>query len=83
MKPRDYIGAGAKAVKAAASAAVSAVVKTVPEPAALSRDARDELRRRAEINARGAAARAEMQAALFGRTRWMGGRGAGWMNRGR
>lgn len=81
MKARDYLGATAKAVKAVAVAAIDAVAKPVPSRV-LSPDARAEMRRRAEINARGAAGRADMQAALCGRSQWMRP-ASGWMNRGR
>ena len=72
----------ASVVKAAVATAAKAITaRAVPGPR--SRDARDELRRREEINARGDAQRAELEAELFGRSRWLGRRTSGWLKRGR
>ena len=85
-----------KKVKGAASKVVEAAhpkppapfdpagVDRVPGVRKLRRDewANDELRRRAEANARGAEARATLDAALFGRARWVNA-GPGWLHRGR
>lgn len=62
----------AKAVKTVAAA----VTGSAPEKQR-SRHAIEELRRRAEVNARGAAIRAE----LTGGGRWLGGRGPGWLSK--
>lgn len=79
MKVLDVAGTGlAKAAKAIA--APIAKVLAAPAPAgALARDADDELRRRAEINARGAQVRAGHEEAIFGsRSGWLPRR-AGWL----
>jgi hypothetical protein len=78
MKLLDVAGSGAKAVKDAALALAKAVATTRP----VNRDAAEELRRRADVNARAEAARAEREATLFGSSRWLARR-PGWLGRGR
>lgn len=76
MKALDVVGTGVKAAVAAVAAALA------PAPKAPSRDAVEELRRRARINAEAAVARAEREAALFGSSRWVARR-PGRLERGR
>jgi hypothetical protein len=78
MKLLDVAGTGAKAVKDAALAIAKVVATSRP----VNRDAAHELRRRADVNARAEAARAEREAAIFGSSRWLGRR-PGWLGRGR
>ncbi len=76
MKVLDVVGTGVKA----AAKADAAVVAPPPRPK-LSRDAEDELRRRAEVNAAAARRRAELDRALFGSSsRWLQRR-PGWLDR--
>jgi hypothetical protein len=78
MKVLDYAGAGLKAAKGAVSAVAKAVIPRRPvDPVAA-----EELRRRAEVNARGDAIRAEREAAFFDSSRWLSRR-PGWLGRGR
>ena len=74
MKVLDVAGTGLKAVKDAAAA----VAKALGAPRPVDRAAVDELRRRADVNARAAVARAEREAALFGSSRWLARR-PGWL----
>ena len=66
--------------------AAARVVATVAEaiapgaPSKPSREAVEELRRRADVNARAQAARAEREAEMFGSSRWLRRR-AGWLSR--
>ena len=78
MKLLDVAGTGVRAVKDAAAA----VARAVAGPRPVGPDAREELRRRADVNARAAEARAEREAALFGTSRWLARR-PGWLGRGR
>lgn len=77
MKILDVAGTGIKKAAGAAAARVTAALAPAP---GRSREADEELRRRAEINARGAAQRAARDEALFGATRWLGRR-PGWLDR--
>lgn len=80
MKTLDF-----KAIPAAIAQAAVAVKAAVSRKPAkpTNRDAADELRRRAEVNARGAAARGDLDRALFGgRSSWIPAR-PGWLDRGR
>jgi molybdopterin-biosynthesis enzyme MoeA-like protein len=78
MKILDVAGTGVKAVKGAAAA----VAKALGAPRPADRVAAEELRRRAEVNARAAAARAQREAMMFGGSRWLNRR-PGWLGRGR
>lgn len=75
MKTLEVLGAG---VRKAAQAVVAAVAPTARPQR--SREAEEELRRRAEVNARGDARRAALEAELFGGGRWLARR-PGWLNR--
>jgi hypothetical protein len=75
VKVLDVAGTGIKAAVAAAQKLVA------PAAAVRSRDAEEELRRRASVNAEAARRRAEREAELFGtgawvprRSGWLGGR---------
>jgi hypothetical protein len=76
MKLLDVVGTGAKAVKAA----VAAVVAPAPRP---SRMAKEELERRAQINAQAEAERARrariLDEALADRPSWLGPRRRHWL----
>ncbi len=79
MKTLDVLGTGVKVAKNAAKAIAAKVVPVAP---VVSREAREELERRAAINARGAALRAEREAQvaqLFGENRWVPRR-PGWLD---
>lgn len=77
MKTFDVLSSGISAAKAAVQKAAAAVAGRAPK---LSREAQEELRRRAEVNARADAARAEQEAAIFGTSRWLPRR-PGWLER--
>ena len=77
MKILDVAGTG---LKKAAGAVVARVSAAVAPGRRRSREADEEVRRRAEINARGDALRAAREAALFGESRWLGRR-PGWLDR--
>lgn len=73
MKTLDFKGpvvevavAAGKAVRRAAASVVNALTEVRPGKPR-SRDAAAELRRRAEINAQGAARRRDLESAVFGR----------------
>lgn len=70
MKLLDVLGTGKRGPKKPMAAAVTSGTR--------NREADDELRRRAEVNARGAAARAAREEALFGRRGWIPRR-PGWL----
>ena len=76
MKLLDVVGTGAKAVKAA----VAAIVTPAPRR---SREAKEELERRAEINARAQVERARrariLDEALDDRPSWLGPRRRHWL----
>jgi hypothetical protein len=76
MKLLDVVGTGAKVVKDAAAA----VARAVAGPGPVGPWAREELRRRADVNATAAAARADREAAMFGGSRWLRRR-PGWLGR--
>jgi hypothetical protein len=76
MKILDVAGTGLKVVKAAAVAVAKAIRPLAMSPR--SQDAAEELRRRAEINARGAELRAARDREFFGRSRWVNAR-PGWL----
>ena len=77
MKLLDVAGTGIKAAVAAA-AAMLPKAKSAP----VSPEAREEMRRRAAVNARAEAARRDREAMLFGSSRWLGRR-PDWLERGR
>lgn len=73
MKALDVLGTG---VKAAAKAVATALAPSAPP----SREALEELRRRADVNARAAANRDEREAEMFGTSRWLRRR-SHWLDR--
>jgi hypothetical protein len=73
VKTLDVVGTGKRLVAAVKAAAATAA------PRALSADAREELRRRAAVNARAEAARAEREG-IYGAGRWLARR-PGWLGR--
>lgn len=76
MKALDVLGTGVKATAKAIIAAASPAVQRKPSPEAL-----EELRRRATVDARAAAARADREAELFGTpSQWLRHR-PGWLDR--
>ena len=78
MKTLDYVG---EKVKAAVATVSKAMAAGAAKPAR-SRDAQEELDRRASVNARAAAIRADREAAIFGHSRWLPPT-SNWLNRGR
>lgn len=73
MKALDVLGTGVKA-------AVKAVAAAMAPPGVPSREATEELRRRADVNAKAAADRLDHEAEMFGTSRWLR-RKAGWLSR--
>jgi hypothetical protein len=73
VKALDVLGTGVKA-------AARAVAAVVAPPAALGPDAVEELRRRADANARTEEQRAAREAELFGSGRWLRRR-SNWLSR--
>lgn len=76
MKTLDVLGTG---VRKAAKALAAVVAPSAARPWR-SPEAEQELRRRAEVNARGEATRAALEAELFGGGRWLNRR-PGWLER--
>jgi hypothetical protein len=73
VKALDVLGTGVKA-------AARAVASVMAPPAVLGPDALEELRRRADANARTEAERAERADELFGSGRWLRRR-SNWLSR--
>jgi hypothetical protein len=75
VKALDVLGTGIRATAKALAAAVAPAPLRKPSPEAL-----EELRRRADVNARAAANRDEREAEMFGTSRWLRRR-SHWLSR--